>query len=82
VRLTSPGGERWVWNEPDEDNLVEGDATEFCQVVCQTRNILDTRLKVVGDSATRWMSIAQCFAGPARNPPPPGTRYRSLGGLE
>lgn len=77
VRLTAPRGERWVWNEPDEGNLVEGDATEFCQVVCQTRNVLDTRLKVVGDSAERWMGIAQCFAGPPRDPPAPGTRYRA-----
>jgi uncharacterized protein (TIGR03084 family) len=76
VRLTSPSGATWEWNEPNEKNLVEGSAVEFCQVVTQTRNIADTRLKVVGETATAWMSIAQCFAGPPEKPPPPGTRFR------
>lgn len=75
IRLTAPSGEIWEWNDPSGDNLVEGSATEFCQVVTQTRNIADTSLKVVGDAANRWMSIAQCFAGPAEDPPAPGTRY-------
>jgi uncharacterized protein (TIGR03084 family) len=76
VRLTSPSGEVWEWNQPDPKNVVEGSAVEFCQVVTQTRNIADTRLKVVGETASAWMSIAQCFAGPPENPPPPGTRFR------
>jgi uncharacterized protein (TIGR03084 family) len=76
VRLTAPSGATWEWHQPDERNIVEGDAVEFCQVVTQTRNIADTKLKVIGDSANAWMSIAQCFAGPPENPPPPGTRFR------
>jgi len=28
----------------------------------------------MGNSANEWMSIAQCFAGPAEKPPAPGTR--------
>jgi uncharacterized protein (TIGR03084 family) len=74
VRLTAPSGATWEWNEPDQKNVIEGSAVEFCQVVTQTRNIADTRLKVVGETATAWMSIAQCFAGPPEHPPPPGTR--------
>jgi uncharacterized protein (TIGR03084 family) len=76
VRLTAPSGETWTWNDPSEKELVEGNATEFCQVVTQVRSIGDTSLSVVGDVATRWMSIAQCFAGPPEEPPPPGTRFR------
>jgi uncharacterized protein (TIGR03084 family) len=76
VRLTAPSGATWEWNQPDEGNVIEGSAVEFCQVVTQTRNIADTSLKVMGESASAWMSIAQCFAGPPENPPPPGTRYR------
>ncbi len=76
VRLTSPTGATWEWNQPDQKNVVEGSAVEFCQVVTQTRNIADTRLKVIGETARAWMSIAQCFAGPPENPPPPGTRFR------
>ncbi len=80
VRLTAPSGATWEWNQPDQINVIEGSAVEFCQVVTQTRNIADTRLKVVGETATAWMSIAQCFAGPPENPPPPGTRFRSAQG--
>ena len=58
------------------DQLIEGSATEFCQVVTQVRNIADTRLKVAGEAATRWMAIAQCFAGPPETPPAPGSRFR------
>jgi uncharacterized protein (TIGR03084 family) len=75
VRLTAPSGELWTWNEDNASDLVEGSASEFCQVVTQTRNIADTRLRVSGPAATRWMAIAQCFAGPAEEPPAPGSRH-------
>ncbi len=76
VRLTAPSGTIWTWNEDSDSQRIEGSASEFCQVITQVRNIADTRLKVVGDSATRWMGIAQCFAGPPQIPPAPGTRFR------
>ena len=75
VKLTAPSGEFWEWNEPSEENRVEGSATEFCQVVTQVRNLADTDLKVKGEVATRWMAVAQCFAGPPEEPPAPGTRF-------
>jgi uncharacterized protein (TIGR03084 family) len=74
VRLTAPSGEIWEWNQPSQDNRVEGLASEFCHVVTQGRNIADTRLQVVGETATRWMAIAQCFAGGPEDPPKPGRR--------
>lgn len=74
VRLTGPSGAVWEWNEPDADNRVEGKATEFCQVVTQTRNVADTDLQVTGEAATRWMAMAQCFAGRPEDPPAPGSR--------
>ena len=80
VRLVAPSGALlgavWEWNEPSETNRVEGGATEFCQVVTQVRSLGDTKLRVVGDTARRWMSIAQCFAGPPSDPPALGTRFR------
>jgi uncharacterized protein (TIGR03084 family) len=76
VRLLAPSGACWEWNAPSDTNRVEGDAVEFCQVVTQVRNIADTRLRVTGESARRWMSIAQCFAGAPADPPAPGTRFR------
>jgi uncharacterized protein (TIGR03084 family) len=77
VRLTAPSGALWTWHEPSDASLVEGSATEFCQTVTQVRNVADTTLRVVGAAANRWMAIAQCFAGPAENPPAPGTRCRA-----
>ncbi|MBU04584.1 MAG: TIGR03084 family metal-binding protein [Arenicellales bacterium] len=74
VRLTAPSGGSWCWNESNSDDRIAGSATEFCQVVTQTRNIADTGLTVTGKVAGRWMANAQCFAGPPETPPEPGTR--------
>jgi len=74
VRLTAPSGALWEWNDPSQDNKVEGSAVEFCHVVTQGRNIADVSLQVTGEPATQWMAIAQCFAGPPETPPAPGTR--------
>ncbi|MBT5442871.1 MAG: TIGR03084 family protein, partial [Gammaproteobacteria bacterium] len=57
-----------------DKNCVTGDAVEFCHVVTQGRNIADVNLDVVGEPATLWMNIAQCFAGPPEDPPAPGSR--------
>lgn len=76
LKLTAPSGGIWEFNEPSDDNSIQGSAVEFCQVVTQTRNIQDTALQVVGDTATKWMAVAQCFAGQPRTPPAPGTRFR------
>jgi uncharacterized protein (TIGR03084 family) len=78
VRLVAPSGAIWEWGKPNESNMIDGSAIDFCRVVAQTRNIADTKLRVVGDAATRWMAIAQCFAGPPENPPAPGTRFRQV----
>ncbi|MGD2133385.1 MAG: TIGR03084 family metal-binding protein [Maricaulaceae bacterium] len=74
VKLTAPSGEVWTFGEESDVERIEGRAEEFCQVVTQTRNIADTALFVTGPNATRWMAIAQCFAGGPEDPPPPGTR--------
>jgi len=74
VVLTAPSGEIWTYGDVSVEERIEGLAEEFCQVVTQTRNIADTSLKVTGPIATRWMSIAQCFAGGPETPPAPGSR--------
>lgn len=75
VRLTAPSGDLWEWNAEVEGERVEGDATQFCQVVTQVRALGDTSLLVEGEVARRWMEIAQCFAGPVGEPPKPGERH-------
>lgn len=76
VALSAPSGDSWLWNGASQSGLVEGSATEFCQVVTQTRNVMDTSLKVVGGVAEAWMLSAQCFAGPPEKPPAVGVRKR------
>ncbi|CAI8430504.1 MAG: Uncharacterised protein [Rhodobiaceae bacterium UBA7378] len=75
VRLTAPSGDIWEFGEPSDTEIVEGAASEFCQVVTQVRNIADTQLRVEGPGAIDWMSKAQCFAGGPETPPAPGTRF-------
>jgi uncharacterized protein (TIGR03084 family) len=58
----------------DGDDQVRGTALDFSLVVTQRRNVADTNLVVTGAAAQEWMSIAQCFAGGATLPPPPGSR--------
>ena len=77
LRLTSPSGEIWSFGEENSADAIEGSAAEFCRVVTQTRNIADTSLSVIGETAGKWMNIAQCFAGPPEEPPPVATRYPS-----
>ncbi len=74
VSLSAPSGDVWEWNEASESECIRGSAVDFCHVVTQGRNIADTKLEVTGPVATKWMSIAQCFAGGAVDPPKPGTR--------
>ena len=77
VRLEAPSGSVWEWGDVSETEQVAGSAVEFCQVVAQTRNIADTGLQVTGPNATRWMAVAQCFAGAPNDPPAPGTRIKT-----
>lgn len=76
LRLRAPSGAVWEWNPSSENNRIEGSAVEFCQVVTQVRNVADTALRISGDTATAWMTMAQCFAGPPEDPPAPGSRFR------
>ncbi len=77
LSLTVASGEMQIFGDDTEGERIEGSAQEFCQVVTQCRNIADTSLKVTGENATRWMAMAQCFAGPPQDPPPPGARAKT-----
>jgi uncharacterized protein (TIGR03084 family) len=72
VSLTGPGGESWTWGPSGAANSVSGDALDFCLVVTQRRNVADTKLRVRGDDARRWIDIAQAFAGQPTDPRPAG----------
>jgi uncharacterized protein (TIGR03084 family) len=76
VVLTSPVGEPWnfVAGPAGVDGpvaSVSGPALDFCLVVTQRRNVVDTALVVDGDLASDWRSVAQAFAGPPGPGRPP-----------
>lgn len=64
VALVAPDGTEWAWGDAAATDRVEGDAIDFALVVTQRRHLDDTTLRITGPVATRWMSIAQAFAGP------------------
>ncbi len=76
VELQAPSGEVWTFGEPQTDNVIRGSAEGFAQVVTQTRNVEDTDVEFLGNSAERWMRNAQCFYGGPTAPPAPGTRLK------
>jgi uncharacterized protein (TIGR03084 family) len=79
VELTSPSGESWTWGPEDAEDLVRGSAEGFCLVVTQRRHFADTDLVATGETAEKWMSMAQCFAGPPATGPKAGT-FPKMGG--
>ena len=72
VELTSPSGELWTWGPEEARDSIRGSALGFCLVVTQRRHYADTDLTIIGDAAEKWMSMAQCFAGPPETGPGPG----------
>ncbi|MBW2623083.1 MAG: TIGR03084 family protein [Deltaproteobacteria bacterium] len=79
VELTSPSGELWTWGPEDAEDIVRGSAEGFCLVVTQRRHYADTDLVITGETAEKWMSLAQCFAGPPADGPQPGTFPKMTG---
>ncbi len=63
VELVGPSGTVRVWNAEAEASIA-GPVEDFCMVVAQRRHLDDTALIVTGETAIRWMEIAQVFAGP------------------
>ena len=75
VELQGPDGAVLTWGEPSAIDFVRGPAQDFCLVVTQRRHVDDTALHLGGEPARQWLCIAQCFAGPPADGPPPG-RWR------
>ena len=73
LELDAPGGEHWQFGPEDATENVTGDAVDFCLVVTQRRHLDDTELTAT-PLAREWLLIAQAFAGPPTEGPPPGDR--------
>ena len=64
VELEAPTGTTWTFGPADAPDIVWGTAEDFCLVVTQRRHVADTSLTAVGMVATKWLTIAQAYAGP------------------
>ena len=64
MELTAPDGTLWTWGPPAAADRVQGAALDFCLLVTQRRNRLDTGLRATGPVAAAWLRLAQAFAGP------------------
>lgn len=63
VDLLAPGKDHWTWGPAEASDQVSGTALDFCLAVTQRRHPADTGLRITGETARRWMSIAQAYAG-------------------
>jgi uncharacterized protein (TIGR03084 family) len=72
IQLTAPSGDLWTYGPEDSTQTVRGSAWDFCLLVTQRVNRVDTDLVAQGRDANEWLSIAQAFAGP----PGPGREPR------
>lgn len=77
VELTLPTGADITYGPKDAQDRVTGSAWGFASVVTQRRNIADVDLEASGDGASRWMRVAQAFAGPPSAGPAAGPRLPS-----
>ena len=72
VELTGPSGDLWTWGPEEAENVVKGQAQDFCLVVVQRRHLADTDLSVTGEVAKEWMLLSQAYAGPPGEGRQPG----------
>ena len=64
VELLAPSGGTWTWGPEDTANQITGNAGDFCRVVTQRINYLDTGLDFTEGAAEEFLRVAQAFAGP------------------
>ena len=63
VELTGPGAGEW--GPQDATDRITGPALDFALLVTQRRHLDDLALRIEGETAQQWASIAQAYAGPA-----------------
>ena len=64
VELNAPDGDVWAWGPEDAAQRVTGSALDFCLLVTQRRPLTELDVVATGTDATKWLAIAQAFAGP------------------
>ncbi|WP_332644905.1 TIGR03084 family metal-binding protein [Aeromicrobium sp.] len=69
VELTGPDGDLWTWGPEDAAERVTGNGYDFALLVTRRRHYEDVDVQAVGEHASRWLTIAQAFAGLPGNDP-------------
>lgn len=64
VELVAPSGAVWTWGSADAPDRIYGTAGDFCRVVTHHIHWSDTSLRIEGEHAQEFLTIAQAFAGP------------------
>ncbi|GIF72131.1 TIGR03084 family metal-binding protein [Asanoa siamensis] len=70
--ITAPSGRVWEFGPPDATERVTGPAEDFCLLVTRRRHPADLAVTATGPEATRWLTIAQAYRGPAGDGRKPG----------
>lgn len=63
VELTAPDGGLWRLGPDEAEDVVSGDALEFCLVLTRRRHVADTDLRTRGAAAEEWLRVGQTYAG-------------------
>ncbi|GAA1074858.1 TIGR03084 family metal-binding protein [Nocardiopsis metallicus] len=63
VELTAPDGGLWLMGADGAEDVVRGDAEEFCLVLTRRRHVADTSLTAEGAAAREWLEVGQTYAG-------------------
>jgi len=63
IELIGPSGDLWEFGPQTAAERVTGPAVDLCLLATQRRHRDDLALVAVGESADRWLNIAQTFAG-------------------
>src|ERR1700689_3161422 len=64
VELRAPDGSTWAGGPAGAAQGGPGSAEDFCFLVTQRRPLRELDVAATGDDASRWLPIAQAFAGP------------------
>jgi enediyne biosynthesis protein E11 len=70
--ITSPSGALWTYGPEDSPERIAGPAEDFCLLVTRRRHHADLDVTATGPEATRWLTIAQAYRGPAGDGRQPG----------
>ena len=61
VEVRAPEYQKWVFGPEDSDQVIRGEAGEWCRVVVRRLDASETGLEASGDVATRALQIAKAY---------------------